>query len=84
MTAEERREKEIAEILEGSKDLAHRCIALNAYEAGRSSMQEEAAQVAVAHGTTIGDNCWNHENNRQEAPSTCWREIAAAIRAIKP
>jgi len=43
---------------------------------------ELAARIAEAHGRTIGEYCWNHEN-RSDCESTCWDEIAKNIRSLK-
>jgi len=48
-----------------------------------SAAIEDAARIAEGHGSTIGENCWNHENRKELAESTCWQEIAAVIRSLK-
>lgn len=48
--------------------------------AALAAVREECAKIAEAHGQTLGENCWNHENSN-EGKSCCWDEIAAAIRA---
>jgi hypothetical protein len=46
----------------------------------REAERARCAKVAEAHGISLGEYCWNHENG-PEGISTCWAEIAAAIRA---
>lgn len=68
----------LADRWEAAKDSAAALAA--AREEGKALAFEEAAKLAMQHGMTHGENCWNHEN-KSHAASSCWREIAEAIRA---
>lgn len=48
-------------------------------EARLAAERERCARIAEAHGLEVGEHCWNHEN-RPQANSACWVEIARAIR----
>lgn len=66
-----------------SDEVAIRSIACLAYEAGRSSMQEEAAQKtdSLAGECTAINDLHGHEC---EIDCEAVKELAAAIRALKP
>lgn len=85
MTAEEREKAMLSTISKG-RDLSasEKVIAKRAYEAGRSSMQEEAARLAVLRMLA-----WTTEDDKQsqqfrDGIEKACSDLAAAIRALKP